>query len=311
MRDNLKFDLSVESSALLNPNPSEFYAKAYLTPVVAENFRVLPGIKYSTKIATTVFGSLLQASTCSFTTDSGTKLSATTIDVAACSAMAELCRFDLEQSFLSLEMAKGSNASFEVANFMNFYWSEMANKIGEEIETIRWIGNTGVGAYSGTNAYKALADGYEKRLTADTQVVDVTLTAATQHSVLSNFAAVLAALPASVDVTNPNLRFYVASNVAKCYMIATNTTNTQVNVTGKLPLQYLGIPIVVCPGMSSSKMVLCDKNNLIYAFDGEGDGKELKAVNLEDTTAEPLLRTRANLKMGFYIVNGAEIVYFN
>jgi hypothetical protein len=231
--------------------------------------------------------------------------------VAACSAMAEICRFDLEQSFLSQEMAKGSSASFELGNFMNFYWDTMADQIGQEIETIRWIGNTSVGAYSGTNAYKALADGYEKRLTADTQVIDVTKFAVNSSSVLSAFSAVLAALPAQVSATNPNLRFYVASNVAKAYMIATNTTNTQVNVTGRLPLQYLGIPIVECPGMSTDKMVLTDKNNLIYAFDGEGDGKELKAVNLEDTVAEPLLRTRANLKMGFYIVNGQDIVYFN
>jgi hypothetical protein len=58
-------------------------------------------------------------------------------------------------------------------------------------------------------------------------------------------------------------------------------------------------------------MVLTLKNNLIYAFDGEGDGKALKAVNLSDTVAEPYLRTRANLKVGFAYVNPTEIVLYS
>ena len=53
------------------------------------------------------------------------------------------------------------------------------------------------------------------------------------------------------------------------------------------------------------------KNNLIYAFDGEGDSKALKAVNLADSVAEPYLRTRANLKVGFKHVNGNEIVLYS
>ncbi len=58
-------------------------------------------------------------------------------------------------------------------------------------------------------------------------------------------------------------------------------------------------------------MVLTLKDNLIYAFDGEGDGKALKAINLEESIAEPKLRTRANLKIGFYLSNPAEIVYYS
>jgi hypothetical protein len=53
------------------------------------------------------------------------------------------------------------------------------------------------------------------------------------------------------------------------------------------------------------------KDNLIYAFDAEGDSKALKAVNLADTVAEPYIRTRANMKVGFVHVNGAEIVLYS
>ena len=312
----LKFNLTVDSTALINPNPVEFYSKAYITEDVANNYRTLPGIKSKTKIATTTFTNLLKASDCEF--GAGTNpLTAITIEVQPVSAMSEICRFDIEKSFLSLSMAQGSGASYEVQPFMNFYWDVMAKEISAEIETIRWKGNLGSTAagYTGDNAYKALADGYEKQLLADSTVLDVAGASGgiTTANVIDEMGKVFAKLGSDVPalVGNPNLRFYVASNVAAAYMAATAATNTIVNVTGALPLTYLGIPIVVAQGMSSNKMVLTSKDNLIYAFDGVDDDKNLKAVNLEDSVAEPKLRTRANLKLAFKIVNGNEIVYYS
>jgi hypothetical protein len=62
---------------------------------------------------------------------------------------------------------------------------------------------------------------------------------------------------------------------------------------------------------TTSKIVATLKNNLIYSFDAEGDVKALRAINLADTVAEPVIRTRANMKVGFTHVNGAEIVFYN
>lgn len=301
----LKFDLNVETNALLCPNPQEFYSKSYITADIVDNFRTIPGVKSSTKIANVLFTDLLKASNCNFTTDPQV-LDAIDIDVCAVSAMAEICRFDLENSFISEQMVKGSNGSFEVASFMAYYWDEMAKQINEEIELIRWQGDTGL---SGTSILK-LCDGYETKLAGDVDVIGVTGTSITSSNVLAEMVKVLQALPASMQHKKGDLRFYVASNVATAYELAAATGNTQTYVTQSLGLTFLGIKIVVCEGMSNDKMVLTNKNNLIYAFDGEGDSTALKAVNLEDTVAEPLLRTRANMKIGFFYVNPAEIVFY-
>lgn len=309
---NLKFDLNIDSSALINPNPIEFYSKAYITEDIANNFRTLPGIKSKTKIATTSFSNLLKDSSCEFVAGDQT-LSAVEVDVCPVSALAEICRFDIEASYLSLSMAQGSAASFEVQPFMNFYWDQMAKEIAAEVEEIRWKGDTENASYTGTSAYLALCDGYEKALAADSTVQDVTATAVTVSNVLTAMAAVYNKMattnPALINRT-ADLRFYVAPNVAAVYRQAVAAGNTQAFVTKNLDLTYLDIKIVVAQGMSANKMVLTLKDNLIYSFDGEGDGKALKAVNLEDSVAEPKLRTRANLKIGFKHVNGSEIVYF-
>lgn len=312
----LKFDLNIDSSALLNANPVEFYSKAYINEDIVDNFRTLPGIKSKTKIATTSFSNILKESSCDFVAGDQT-LSAVEIDVCPVSALAEICRFDIEASYLSLSMAKGSGASFEVQPFMNFYWDQMAKEISAEVEVIRWQGNAGSTAsgYTGSNAYKALCDGYEKLLLADTAVLDVTATASiTSSNVLGEMAKVYAKLatdaPQLINRT-ADLRFFISPNIAAAYRQAVAAGNTLNYVTKNLDFSFLDIKLVVAEGMSANKMVLTLKDNLIYAFDGEGDGKALKAINLEDSVAEPKLRTRANLKIGFYIVNGAEIVYYS
>ncbi len=301
----LRFTTEIEANALLCPNPTEFYSKCYITEDIVNNYRAIPGVKSSTKIANVLFEDLLKESSCSFD-DATTTLDAKEITVCPISAMAQLCRFDLETSYVALQMAKGSNGSFEVASFMNYYWDEMSKQIADELAVLRWQGNSA----GSTGTFLDLCDGYEKQLGASgSGVVALTLGTVSSANVISKFTDAWNLLPASCRFKKSSLRFYVSADIAALYQIAAATGNTQTFVTAPLALTYLGIPIVICEGMSAKKLVLTIKDNLIYAFDGEDDSKALKAINLEDTVAEPLLRTRANLKVGYHFVNPSEIVY--
>lgn len=305
MERNLKFDLDIETNALLCPNPNEFYGRSYISEDIVDNYRSLPGIKSATKLANVTFGNILQPASCNFTAPADS-LDAVDIDVCSLSAMAQLCQFDLEQSFLALQMAQGSNGDFSVASFMSYYWDEMAKQIQESVEYIRWQGDT-----TSTNETLALCDGYIKKLLADGGVIDVANTTITSSNVITEIVKVLNAAPATISRKKADLRLYVAPNVANALELATASGNTQTYITTPLALTFLGIKVVVAEGMPNNHMVLTLKNNLIYAFDGEGDGKALKAVNLSDTVAEPYLRTRANLKVGFAYVNPTEIVLYS
>jgi hypothetical protein len=307
----LKFDLQVDPTALLAANPEAFYSQAYLSEDTADNYRSLPGVKYKTKLATVTFGNILQPSSCSFTAPSD-DLNAKEIDVCALSAMAQICQFDLEQSFLSLQMSKGSNGDFSVASFMSFYWGEMANKINGDIELIRWQGDT-----TSLNPTLALCDGYEVKLTAgltdpnDTVINGGTGTIATFSALRTKLEAAFALLPASIATRTADLRLYLPTQLVNIYRLGVAAGNTQAFITQDLNLTFLGVKIVVCPGMSNNTFVWTLKDNLIYAFDAEGDSSDLRAVNLADTVAEPYIRTRANMKVGFEYVNGSDIVYYS
>jgi hypothetical protein len=302
---NLKFDLDVETNALLCPNPDEFYSRAYITEDIVDNYRTLPGIKSATKLANVTFGNILKPSTCNFSAPTD-NLDAVDIDVCALSAMAQICQFDLEQSFLALQMAQGSNGDFSVAAFMSYYWETMSAQIGEDLELIRWQGDT-----TSENETLALCDGYLKKFCADSAIVGQYAGAVNASNVISVMTSALKALPTAVQSKRADLRMRVSSDVFVNYQIAAASGNTLTYVTAPLAPTFLGIKIVVCEGMPENTLVLSLKNDLIYSFDAEGDAKALKAVNLSDSVAEPYIRTRANLKAGFHYTNPSQIVVYS
>ena len=306
MSKQLRFDLDIANSALLQANSEAFYSKAYLTEETVDNYRTLPGIKSKTKISNVLFGQVLQAENCGWNASTDT-LASVEIDVCSLSAMSEICQFDLEQSFVALQMTAGSNGDFTVASFMNYYWNEMSLTIAQNIEKLRWRGDTNDGS-----PQLNLCDGYLKGLLADGDVIDIQNPAAiTPSNVLAKLALVYAAIPPAVITNQEELRIYVSPTVASSYRAAVATSNTQANLTQALDFTYLGIKMVLCPGMGTdSTMVATLRGNLIYGFDALGDSKALRAVNLADTVATPVIRTRANMKVGFKHVNGGEIVLY-
>jgi hypothetical protein len=203
-------------------------------------------------------------------------------------------------------MAQGSNGDFSVANFMNFYWSEMANSINGSIESLRWQGDAAL-----PSGPLSLCDGYEVQLGAALSgVIPYAMTATpTFAQLLTDLEAAFALVPANIASRTADLRIYLPTQLVNIYRLGVASGNTNAYITQDLSLTYLGIKIVLCPGMSNDHLVITLKDNLIYLFDAESDPSDLRAVNLSDTVAEPYLRTRANMKVGFNFVNPADIVY--
>jgi hypothetical protein len=262
-------------------------------------------VKFEVALGAVTFGDILQPSNCAFTAPTDT-LSAKIMSVCALSAMAQICQFELEQSFVSLQMAQGSNGDFSVANFMNFYWSEMANSINGSIESLRWQGDTGLLPANPLS----LCDGYEVQLAGDINVIPYAMTPTpTFAQLLTDLEAAFALVPANIASRTADLRIYLPTQLVNIYRLGVASGNTNAYITQDLALTYLGIKIVLCPGMSNDHLVITLKDNLIYLFDAESDPSDLRAVNLSDTVAEPYLRTRANMKIGFNYVNPTDIVY--
>lgn len=301
MAKKYKFDLTVDASALLQANPSEYYSLLYGMENAVSNYRVLPGIKNKTKVATVVFDKVLAEAGCDFNAQDAT-VSAVEVDVCALTSQASVCQYDLEQSWLALEMAKGSNSDFSVASFMNFFWSQMAKTAHQELATIMWQGDTlGSGQL-------ALCDGWIKKLCAADDYISAGTAATNASNVLAHFGTVLGNATPEMLVNPAQMQFKVSADVAAFYRIATASYNTLTNVTTGLALTYLDIPVVVEYGLPAGTIILSDYTNFIYALDMEGDVDNLQIVDFSKTTLDRRIGARADFKAGFYVVNTTQIV---
>ena len=305
MAKKYKFDITVDSTALLQANPSEFYSRLFGMENAADNYRVLTNVKNKTKIANVLFAEVTQAAGCTFAaTDSD--LSALEVDVCALMINTSVCQYDLESSYLADQMKAGSNSDFSVPSFMAYFWEQMANKAHEELAVLRWQGDT-AGA---TSTYLDLCDGWLKRL-CGLSPIRATNTTVTSSNVIAEMGEVLGLLPNEV-LTNigSNIQFKVSPDIAVAYRIATAATNTINNVTQSLGLTFLDIPISVEYGLPANTMLLGDKNNFIMATDLEGDIDSLEIVDFSKTTLDRVIGARADYKAGFYITNSEQIVFY-
>lgn len=306
MAKKYKFDLTVDSTALLQANPVEFYSRLFGMESASSNYRVLPGVKNKTKIANVLFDQLTQEADCAFTPTDST-VSAIEVDVCPLSVQTSVCQYQLEQSWLADQMAKGSNSDMTVASFMTYFWSQMSNKAHEEFALISWQGD----ADGATSTYLDLCDGWLKRLCGLAGVIRVEQDTVTSSNVIAEMGAVLQALPNEVLVNiGANIQFKVSPDVAVAYRIATASTNTTNNVTTGLALTFLDIPIVVEYGLPANTIILSDKNNFIFATDIEGDIDSLQIVDFSKTTLDREIGARADYKAGFYITNPTQIVFY-
>jgi hypothetical protein len=303
MAKKYKFDLTVDASALLQANPIEFYARLYGMESAAGNFRVLPGVKNKTKIANVVFAQLIQAADCEFTPTNST-VSAIEIDVCPLSVQTSVCQYQLEQSWLADQMAKGSNSDFTVASFMAYFWEQMSAKAHEELAKIMWQGDT-----DSEDPILEKCDGWLKRL-CGLDVIRAAQDTVTASNVIAEMGTVLEAATDEMLTAGSNLQFKVSPNVGTAYRIATAATNTINNVTQGLGLTFLDIPIVVEYGLPSNTIILSDPNNFVYALDAEGDIDSLQIVDFSKTTLDRTIGARADFKVGFYITNPEQVVLY-
>lgn len=302
MAKKYKFDLTVDSSALLQANPVEFYARLYGMENAAGSYRVLAGVKNKTKIANVLFAQLTQAADCEFNPTNST-VSAIEIDVCPLSIQTSVCQYQLEQTWLADQMAKGSNSDFTVASFMAYFWDQMANKAHEELAKLMWQGDV-----DSNDTLLDKCDGWLKRLCGLNGVVRAAGGAVTASSVVDDLGDVLALLPSEVPTTS--VRFKVSQNVATAYRIATASANTINYTTAALNLTFLDIPMDVEYGLPSDTIILTDPNNFIYALDAEGDIDSLQIVDFSKTTLDRTIGARADYKVGFYITNPTQIVFW-
>jgi hypothetical protein len=284
MRQRQNFALPSVTSTYAGEAAGKYIAAALLSArtLDQEAVSIMPNVKYKSVIQKLDVSGIIHDASCDFANSGSVALSERILEPKELQVNLELCKQEFLNSWEALQL--GYSAFDEIpASFNDFLVSYVGGKVAEATEQSIW---TGTAATNGQFA------GFLPALSASAATggaTDVIQSAASGSITSTNVIAKLEALETAIPDAvygKEDLVIYVPTNVVKAYQQAVganyaNGYNNQVTIGAK-PLDYNGIPLVHCPGMTSSYMVAAQKSNLFFGTGLMSDYNEVRVLDMAD-----------------------------
>jgi hypothetical protein len=293
---------------------------------------IMPNVKYRSVIQKLELSNLIQDASCNFEAVASASLSERYLTPDEFQVNLQLCKQTFVQSWEAMQL--GFSAFDEIPkNFNDFLISYVGGNVAQAIETSIWQGQ------ASTNGQ---FDGFQTLLSASvntagaTDVLPARLAGSgsaiisgsiSSANVIQKLQSLVETIPTTV-YGKQDLVIYIPTNVAKAYQLATagviptNTTSTSgltnvgangydnVFTIGSKPYNFNGIDLVLCPGMSDSKMVAAQKSNLFFGTGLMSDQNEVKVIDMANIDGSQnyriIMRYTAAVNFGI----GQDIVYY-
>ncbi len=285
MRKNQNFSLPSVTSTYAGEFAGKYIAAALLSAKTLENdlVSIVPNVKYKEVIQKVDVSGIVHDASCDFTTSGSVSLSERILEPKELQVNLELCKQNFLDSWEALQL--GYSAHDEIpANFNDYLVSYVGGKIAEKTEQDIW---GGLAASNGQFKGFLPAMSASAAVGGATDVIQGTDSTGSIDS--SNVIAALTNLYDSIPDTvfgKDDLYIYVPTNVAKAYqkVLGTDFSNGYNNqaTVGEKPMNFNGIDLVNCPGMTASYMVAAEKSNLFFGTGLMSDFNEVKLLDMAD-----------------------------
>ena len=284
MRQRQNFVLPSITSTYAGEAAGKYIAAALLSAKTldSEAVSIMPNVKYKSVIQKLDVSGIVHDASCDFTTSGSVSLSERILEPKELQVNLELCKSEFVSSWEALQL--GYSAFDEIpASFNDFLISYVGGKVAEKTEQDIWTG-----ASANNGEFKGFLPAISASA-ATGGATDAIQSAASGSITSTNVIAKLEALETAIPDAvygKEDLVIYVPTNVVKAYQQAlganyANGWNNQVTVGAK-PLDYNGIPLVHCPGMTNSYMVAAQKSNLFFGTGLLSDYNEVRVLDMAD-----------------------------
>jgi len=296
----------------------EYIAAALLSAKTLDNklVTIKPNVKYKSVIQKLDVSGIVQDASCDFVTSGSVALSERILEPKELQVNLELCKQEFVDSWESLQLGFSAFDTIP-ASFNDYLISYVAGQVAQATETSIWQGTASNGSFLGfQTAFSAsiAAGGATAVLPAKSGSVIIS-GSVTSANVLSVMNSVVDTIPAAV-YGKEDLLIYVGTSVAKAYQqalaggaIGANGWNNQMNV-GEKPFNFNGIEIVLCPGMSDSKIVAAQKSNLFFGTGLLSDHNEVRVLDMANLDGSQNYRIIMRYTAGVQFGIGQDIVYY-
>lgn len=301
-------------------------AIGYVAPAVLSANTIAQGavtvhenIRYKLNVRNFASTGFLQAADCDFSSSGTVALSDVVLEPTELMVNLELCKKDFQTQWESLEM-RGALLAQEIPTSFQDYLIERLNALtAKDVETKIWQG----AANSGGDFI-----GLESRLLGDSSVNDVVGTTLTAANIIAELAKVVSAIPSAVyaDRAENGVAIRISIKAAQLYQralgygivpLSTNlTSTTNINsynnglTVGEKPLNFEGIPLIVCNGLSDNKMVAGRSADLHFGTNVLTDMTSIDIIDRAPIDGSQNFRYVQRFTAGTQITNGTDLVYY-
>jgi hypothetical protein len=284
MRKNQNFAQPSITSTYAGEFAGKYIAAALLSARTLDNqyITIVPNVKYKQVLQKVAVDSIVNDASCNFVTSGTVALTERILEPKELQVNLELCKQEFVDSWEALQL--GYSAFDEIPkDFNDFLISYVGGKVAEATETSIWQGvaatNGQFGGLIPALSASAAAGG------AGAVVQSAQSGSITSANVLTKLDALVNAIPETV-YGKEDLVIYVPTGVAKAYQQAlaggaqgANGFNNMMNV-GEKPLNFNGIEMVWCPGLTASYMVAAQKSNLFFGTGLLSDYNEVRVLDM-------------------------------
>ena len=279
---------------------------------------IMPNVKYKSVIQKLDVSGIVQDASCDFTTSGSVAISERVLEPKELQVNLQLCKQEFVDSWEALQL--GFSAFDEIPkNFNDFLISYVGGKVAEATEQSIWQGTNINGSFLGFQSAlsaSVAAGGSGAVLAAKDNGTGALISGSiTSANVIAVLEDVVATIPATV-YGKTDLVLYVGTDVAKAYQQSqaggasgANGWNSQFNV-GEKPYNFNGIEIVLCPGMSTSKIVAAQKSNLFFGTGLMSDYNTVKVLDMANIDGSQNYRIVMRYTAGTQFGIGSDIVYY-
>lgn len=260
------------------------------------NITIKDDVNKAYHIRRLVAAGIIAAPTCDFTPAGTVTIDEQVLTPAPFEVNLQMCKKDFKHvDWSSVRMGTGGNRQLS-QDVVDSVIAEILGHVGNEVEMSIWRGDTAGATYT-------LIDGLIKNLTAGVAAGNKTTPAVvTASTVVAQLGAAYTIAVAQPWFDAPDLAFWVAPNVAAAYKQAlANQGFMDQYQAGDKPLNYIGIPIYVAPGIEASQFVLSHKSNLYFGTESVSNLNEVFLKDMHESDLSDNVRFSAYALMGVQV----------
>ena len=317
---------TISSTTYSGEAAAGYVAAALLSATTLDNklVTIMPNVKYKSVIQKLAVANLVNDASCDFVTNTGSvTISEQVLTPKELQVNIQLCKQEFVASWEALQL--GFSAFDEIPKSFNDYLvSYVGGVVAQATEESIWQGtNSTNGQFGGfQTAFSAsiAAGGATAVLPARVSGGSSAIISGSVDSsnVIAKLNGVFLTIPKAV-YGKQDLLMYVSTNVAKSYQAAlagggasglgANGFNNQLNV-GEKPMNFNGVELVMCPGLSDDKIVAAQKSNLFFGTGLLSDYNTVKVIDMADIDGSQNYRIIMRYTAGTQFGIGQDIVYY-